>query len=164
MADRKWLGAYSGQTTRQLIALASDHRTDSVVLAFEQALQQKAARLGAGALTEEEHAVLAVEALEREVNNGDYLQFFDNSREFAPSIVGALQRIACPAAAKLTQEVLLALGLREPVTVDDVAQALERAAEIDLDELDRRYFKVVGDLAGPLLEFIRVNQHRITLP
>jgi len=77
--------------TEQLLALEGKYRIESPVHAFEQGISQKAEREGRQSLTEEERIVLAVEALEREVNNGGYDQFFVNSsREFARIIVGAL--------------------------------------------------------------------------
>src|SRR2546421_12023246 len=85
MSELQWLDGYSGQTVQQLIALERDYRIDSLVLAFEQAMDQKAARVGYENLTDAERTILAVEALEREVNNGGYGQFFVNSsREYAP--------------------------------------------------------------------------------
>ncbi len=85
MSDLKFLKDYSGQTVEQLLALEGECRIDSLVLAFEQAVDQKAVREGAGAVNVEERVILAVEALEREVNNGGYEQFFLNSTlEFAP--------------------------------------------------------------------------------
>ena len=59
MGGTNWLDGYSGQTTDELIALEGEYRTDSLVLAFEQALMAK------DELTDEEKVVLAVEALER---------------------------------------------------------------------------------------------------
>ena len=38
MSD-KWFDAYGGQTTEQLLALEGEYRTDSLVLAFEQAIR-----------------------------------------------------------------------------------------------------------------------------
>src|SRR5439155_6192926 len=66
----KWLNGYSDQSVEQLLSLEGEYRTDSLVLAFEEAINQKAQREGMQSLTEEERIVLAVEALEREVNNG----------------------------------------------------------------------------------------------
>ena len=79
MVALKWLDRYSGESTDTLIALENEYRLDSIVLAFEEALDQKTARSGTDSLTAEEHVILAVEALEREVNNGGYSQFFFNS-------------------------------------------------------------------------------------
>ena len=93
MPELKWLEGYSGQGVDELIAFASEYRVDSIVLAFEQALQQSTHRIGLSKLHEAELTILAVEALEREVNNGGYHQFFLNTPEYAPFIVAALQRI-----------------------------------------------------------------------
>ncbi len=79
MPDLQWLDGYNGESVDELIALEGKYRTDSLVLAFEQAMDQKEARVGEDKLTAEEHVILAVEALEREVNNGGYEQFFLNA-------------------------------------------------------------------------------------
>ena len=104
MSATDWLNTYTGQTTDELIALESNYRTDSLVLAFEQALGQKAGPLGFEGLTSAERVVLAVEAIEREVNNGGYDQLLINSsKELAPYFVSALNDIGCPKVARLTQ-------------------------------------------------------------
>src|SRR5215472_14129753 len=114
MADLKWLDGYSGQTIDQLVALEGEYRIDSLVTAFHEALDQKAARDGEESLSGEERVVLAIEALEREVNNGGFRQFFENSsQEYAPMIVQALERIGCARTAAITQEAIDALHLPE---------------------------------------------------
>lgn len=75
MAGSQWLQGYSSQTVDDLLALEQSHRIDSLVLAFEEAIDQKAAREGEHKLTDVERTILAIEALEREVNNGGYGQF-----------------------------------------------------------------------------------------
>jgi hypothetical protein len=167
MADLKWLDKYSGQSTDELIALEGEYRTDSLVCAFEQAIDQKAARVGPRGLSDEERIVLAVEALEREVNNGGYDQYFVNSSsEFAPMIVEALNRIGCREAASVTQDAISALGLQGPVSAEAIADAMaEESDERDtsLHVCDDSYYERVGDLSKPLLEFIKVNRERIRL-
>src|SRR6266849_547049 len=107
MPELQWLDGYNGESVDDLIALEGKYRTDSLVLAFEEALDKKAARLGDAKLSDEERVILAIEALEREVNNGGYDQFFVNSsREYAPIIVNALRRIGCPKVAEITQKAL----------------------------------------------------------
>jgi hypothetical protein len=44
MTELKWFDAYSGQTIDQLLSLEGQYRTDSLVVAIEQAIGQKAAR------------------------------------------------------------------------------------------------------------------------
>ena len=42
MTEPVWLDEYSGQTVDELISLESTHRIDSLVLALEEAIDQKA--------------------------------------------------------------------------------------------------------------------------
>jgi hypothetical protein len=63
----------------ELIRLQGEYRTDSVVLAFEQALLSKGRTHGQDQSDCRRKGVLAIEGLEREVNNGGYDQFFINS-------------------------------------------------------------------------------------
>lgn len=163
----KWLDEYSGQSTDELIQLAKDYRTDSIVLAFEQALDQRAEEAGIGSLNEEERVVLAVEALEREVNNGGYEQFFINAfYDNASIVVAALNRIGCSECAALTQQAIDVLGIDGPVTDEALEQVMDEddeEREEKLDELDDRYYEEIGDLSGPLLEFIKSNRDKIRL-
>ena len=57
--DLPFLDAYGGQTTHVLIALESEYRIDSLVLAFEAALDAKAEH------SKPERVVLAVDAIEQ---------------------------------------------------------------------------------------------------
>ena len=165
MNDLKWLEAYDGQSTDELLALEGEYRTDSIVLAFEMALDGKDGRVGAAGLSDEERVVLAVEALEREVNNGGYGQFFTNtSNAYAPMIVDALGRIGCREAAEITQAAVDALGLEGPMTTDALEDAMENDDEARDEKLaacNNRYYETVGDLSQPLLEFIKANRDRI---
>src|SRR5271170_6604926 len=112
MAKLPFLKSYSGQTAEQLLSLEGEYRIDSLILIFEEALLKKAYRHGDSALSAEENVVVAVEALEREVNNGGYSQFFENSsQEYAPIIVPALIRIGCPKTAEITQRAIESLHL-----------------------------------------------------
>jgi len=167
MSEPKWLDAYSGQTTAELIDLEEEYRTDSLVLAFEQALQQKVDRVGNDNLSDAERVVLAVEALEREVNSGGYSQFFFNSsNEFTPIVVHSLGAIGCSEVAELTQLAIDMLGINGPITVDAIDCVMENESdelEERLDVCDEQYYKVAGDLSGPLFEFIKANRDEITL-
>ncbi len=167
MTGLQWLDGYSGQTTNELTTLAATYRADSIVLAFEQALDQKADRAGFGGLSVEERVVLAVEALEREVNNGGYDQFFVNAyAEHVQAVVDGLHRIGCGEVAKLTQDAIDALRIDGPCTREAIACVIYEEDEIReerLSECDDRFFEMAGDLSGPLLEFIKRNSDRITL-
>ena len=167
MSELEWLDEYSGQSTEELISLESKFRTDSLSVAFEQALDQKMDRVGREKMTKEELVVLAVEALEREVNNGGYDQFFNNSsNEFASIIVDALNRIESPKVAKITQDAIGALGISGPITVKAIEQALEDEddeRDDKLSECDDQYYDEAGDLSEPLMTFIKENKNKIIL-
>ncbi len=163
MTDLKFLKQYSGQTVDQLLSLEGEYRIDSLVLAFEDALQKKATRDGERAVNAEERIILAVEALEREVNNGGYSQFFENStRQFAPIVVEALIRIGCPKTAAITQKAIDALHLPS-LTVEAIEAAIEDADEIEeaLNECDNSYYNADEDIAAQLFAFIKTNKNTI---
>ena len=160
----EFLESYGGQTTDQLIELDSRYRTDSIVLAFEQAIQQAA---GKRALSREETYVLAVEGLEREVNNGGYGQFFFNSsNEYAGSIVSALRAIGCPKTADITQQAIAALGIQgEPTreAMEAVILSENDAVKQRLGECDERYFANDEPIADRLFDWIKRNRGQIRL-
>jgi hypothetical protein len=163
MPDLQWLDGYSGQTVEQLIALERKYRVDSLVLAFEQAMDQKAARLGMESLSDQERVILAIEALEREVNNGGYGQFFVNTPEYAPIIVQSLRQIGCPRTAEITQKALTIVQQR-PITSEEVEQGTwedddERSQAHE--ECDRLYFERPENIEVQLFEFIKANRSKI---
>ncbi len=154
-----WLDGYSGQTVDELLALEGKYRIDSLVLAFEQAISQE--RDEKQTLTDEERSVLAVEALEREVNNGGYHQFFTNSsREFAATIVDSLQRIGCKKTANISQNAIRALGVPDLTTeaIDTVMASDDEQRLARLKRYDHAYYKNTEPIAERLFEFIKANK------
>lgn len=160
-----WLDGYSGQSIEELLALEGKYRIDSLVLVFEEGIRQKLKRRGGRAPTDEERIVLAVQALEREVNNGGYAQFFTNSSQFVPPIVDSLQRIGCKITAMITQRAIEALGISDLIAeAIDTAMALadeQRLAE--LNRCDEAYYKGAEPIAERLFAFIRANKAGISL-
>jgi Domain of unknown function (DUF4375) len=156
---------YKGQTTPELLACKDSHSVTSLVFAFEWGIQARSRQVSEEGLTDEERLVLAVLALDREVNNGGYHQFFQNSsRRFAPIIAGSLLRIGCTAAASATERAIAALQLKV-LSADSIHKAiLKKNADRDavLDACDQEYYKLDGPYE-PLLKFIVEQQHRIQL-
>ena len=166
MSEQRWLDGYAGQTTDELIALDGAYRTDSIVLAFEQAISSKAARIGDQNLTTPERVVLAVEALEREVNSDGYDGLFRNASQQVPEVVSSLTAIGCEAVADLTRSAIAVLKIDGPITPETVESAMEGDDDDRddlLEELDRTYLETAGDLADPLLTFIKTNRDQIVL-
>ena len=168
MTERRWLDGYAGQTTDDLLGLEDDFRPDSIVLAFEAGIAVKAERLGGtDRLTEEERMVLAVEAMEREVNNDGFDGLFRVAPDVVPDLVRALGAIGRPDVAEIAVEAIAALGLSGDPTSDTVAAAMD-ADDDDRDDrlghLDARYYATAGDLADPLLAYIRRAPGAVVLP
>ena len=160
----KWFDSYSGQSTEQLLSLEGEYRTDSLVVAFEQALDQKSA--AEKSLTPEEQVVLAVEALEREVNNGGYSQFFTNSSvEHCPNIVMSLEQIGCPETADITKRALNVLNVpRLSAETIQASMATESDARDEaLSECDDLYYDSGENIADRLFAFIKANKSAIKL-
>jgi len=164
MPELLWLAGYSGETVDELIAFEGKYRTGSLVLAFEQAMDQKAARVGDAQLTDEERVILAIEALEREVNNGGYGQFFVNSsREYAPIIVNALRVIGCPKTAEITQSALKIVQ-ETPMTDQEIENGTweqNEERQNALGQCDTLYFERPENIEESLFAFIKANRARI---
>lgn len=165
MSELKWLDNYSGQTVDELLSLEGKCRVDSLIVAFHQALDQKWAREGEGSLSVEELMIVAIQALESEVNNGGYEQFFINSsNEYASMIVETLVRIGCHRTAEITQKAIDALHLLN-LNVEAIEAAMASGnADVDaMSECDNSYFKSGEDIAGQLFSFIKRNKNAIRL-
>jgi hypothetical protein len=159
-----FLESYGGQTIQQLIAMKDSHRIDSLVLAVEQALGSKPEP----ELSEPERVVLAVEAMEREVNNGGYHQFFGNSsREFTGFLVRALELIGCPKCAAISADAIAVLELPEQFDADTVERAaceLSDESREKLGECDSRYYANNESIEQRLFAYIEEHQDEIQIP
>jgi hypothetical protein len=165
--DLKFLDQYSGQTVEELISLEKSYRIDSLVLAFESALDQKANRKGMTHLSETEQIILAVEALEREVNNGGYHQFFINSsKSYAPIVVNALNKISCPKTAEISQQAIDKLGITGPLTVSAIDKVMNKDSDDKLIEIlskfDELYYDSGEPIASQLFEYIKLHKNQIS--
>lgn len=166
MAELLWLDGYSGQTVDELIAMKKNHRVDSLVLAFEQALSMRAAKRRAKPLNEIEHTILVVEAFEREVNNGGYSLFFANTPEYAASIVAALRLIGCPKASGITKAAIAALKLPR-ATMTAIRKAMRKdddSRSRAIGRCDGRFFKCGERIDVQLFTFIKKHRADIRLP
>lgn len=167
MTELDFLDSYSGESTDELISMESKYRIDSLVLAFEQALDQKIAKVGQDKLTIPEMTILAIEAMEREVNNGGYSQFFINSsKEYASILVDSIKRIGCPKTAEISQKAISALNISKALTPDSIDAVLEQENEERdrvLGECDDDYYSTQENIAVSLFNFIKNNRKSINL-
>ena len=167
MADPRWLAGHSGETTDELIALERTYRTDSIVVAFAQSLNQKAARLGDAQLSTAERVILAVEAVEDRVNSGGFDSLFRYESPLVPDIVRSLEAIGRTDVADLARSAIEAIGIEGPITANAIELVMDEeddARDDRLDALDRIYYETAGSLAEPLLAFIKSNREQIMLP
>jgi hypothetical protein len=163
MAKLPWLD-YTGQTTAELIAAKNSHRIDSLMCAIEQGIQLKQQQRGQRSLTAAERLLLAVMALDREVNNGGYRQFFQNSSQFAPGIVDSLRRIGCDATAAVTAKAIAALGL-PAVSAKSIAEAMrtkDPKRDRALQSCDKQFYRL-REIEPRLFGFVEAHQHEIRL-
>jgi hypothetical protein len=165
MPGDKWLDGYDGQTTDELIALENDYRIDSIVLAFEQAVDQKEFNKGLESITDAEYVIVTVEAIEREVNNGGYAQFFMNSSNaYTGFAVSALNEIGCPKTAAITQRAVDALGPLPEYSPDAIDARMgedDPARDAVLEKANEEYFAVSEPIADKLFEFIKKHRSQI---
>jgi Domain of unknown function (DUF4375) len=165
MPELQWLEKYTGQTVDELIALEGKYRTDSLVLAFEQAIDQKVAHGDAEDVSEEEMIVLAIEAMEREVNNGGWGQFFIDTGQFAPIIVDALRRIGCPKTATIARRAVKIVE-ETPITDEEIENLTWEENETRqeaLDVCDNQYFEAPEKIEESLFAFIKANRAKFRL-
>ena len=165
MPGAEFLERYNGESLDDLIAMAEAYRIDSLVLAMEAALQAK--QEGGLALSREERVVLAIEGLEREVNNGGYHQFFFNSsRVYAAEVEEVLRLIGCHDHADIARRAVAALGVRGVITQEAIEEALDSGGEelVDvLGELNSEYYACQEPIADRLFAFVSANRARISL-
>lgn len=167
-SDRKedfpWDDSYKGETVAELLAKRGKVRSDSLVLAFE---------IAADSIPEEEinfheRVILAVEAMEMQVNNGGYGQFFVNSSSAYTDVIHeALLAIECEACAAITADAIAALNLPpgyDGDMVSEIADDLSAEQQEELAASDDRYFANDEWIAAQLLDFIERNQDKIRIP
>lgn len=147
----------------EIMALEGKFRTDSLVAAIDAVLAQKLEKNAA--LNQEQRTVLAVEALEREVNNGGFAQFFGNaSWVHTPELVKSLERVGSKEAMKLAKEAVSLLkiptaSLEDPGALFDCIHAAiaKHEVEIRMNDLDSDYYVLEEDLAKLVWAYIKKN-------
>ena len=154
---------YSGETTNELLAYPARGQHDSLVRAFEEGLRRK---VGQRALSKEERTILAVRALDREVNNGGYQQFFRNSsKQFVPEIVQSLSRIGCRRTATITQKAIKALGATPLIAtrINDAMRKTNEQRDRELERCDEWFYRTPQGIPRRLYAFIKAKSQSIKL-
>ena len=105
--------------------------------------------------------LLSIEALQNEVNNGGFQQFFSNSScQYAPVVVASLLEVGLDEAAIIAQRAIHLLCVDE-VTAESVSAAADRAVDEDdervlggLEACDEQYFQI-ADIDEKLFAFVQ---------
>lgn len=159
-----WLD-YAGQDTAEILACKGTHRIDSLLCALEQAIELRQNRFPDVGTTAEERTLLAIMALQREVNNGGYHQFFSNSScKYALTIVPALESIGCATVAALSQRAIEALSVH-PLTLQAIEDSILKpnpGRDRALDALDKRFYKIF-EIEPKLFTFVESHHQAFVL-
>lgn len=75
--------------------MSESYSIPSILVAFEDAIQMKASRVGLRSLNDVEITVLAVEVVERYVNDGGFRSLFAHAPEMVAYAGAAFRRIGC---------------------------------------------------------------------
>lgn len=160
--EEQYLEHYDGQSIEELIALESSHSTDSIIMVIEGELDR---RKGIGSsLSEAELNILAVEAFNRELSNGGFIQFFSNSSlEYSPIIVQALLDTGCTRFAELAQAAIDALAIdpNDFDAIEDRALSEDEELEDKLSSLDDQFYDVEECCYEGLFRYIKANKNSI---
>jgi hypothetical protein len=161
MGENEWFENSTGLNVEEIIKLESEYRVDSLVCAIEEVIMKKEEE-GLD-LKDYECVVLAVEAMEREVNNGGFLQFFSNSSYFhTPGLVESLSAINAVKTMEIAEMAISVLDL--PQIEDDniihyfetiQEKILESTVKSKLHEMDALYFDNQEDIAQLLFDYIK---------
>lgn len=164
MANDDWFENKNNLPIIDIVKLKNQFRTDSLVCAIEEILLKKDD--ADEPINEGELTVLAVEAMEREVNNGGFSQFFENSSwRFTPYLPHSLSLIGANKTKALVERAIEALEI-EPLTksldLKKYYQSIQDAIEVEeimdkLDELDNEYYKLAENIASLLFKYVEAN-------
>lgn len=119
-------------------------------------------------LNEYELTIYVTQTLESEVNNGGFIQFFDNAGgAFADEIVPAFKRIGARKTASICKKALQALGQGLPKDWEERRALLDRIVDDRVGELleacDEAFYEYPDDLEALNAAYVRKNAKHFDL-
>ena len=119
-------------------------------------------RVDFGSQSENQKVFAAIWTLEAEVNNGGFLQYFDNDRgQTAGFAVTALKKVGANNCADIVDRAIRTIcGGNIPPDADGwetLIDAITNDTSEKLDSLDTEFFKYPDDLTELLFEFVRAH-------
>jgi hypothetical protein len=165
---KPWLDKYPNGDLEALLNLEDEYRIDSLVCCLEQRIDSKSNPI------DEETLILSICAFDREVNNGGFDQYLQNSsREFAHRLASDLKRIGLQDASDKVCEVFSSIGLsNEPslesiatlVDSDDWFEEPQRTQVRDKLELfDDYFYDSICDCSEPLWDWLKIHSDEIKI-
>jgi len=142
--------------------LANDDPT-SFAIALSDLVFPRWERDGFDELTSAERVAYCVDALEREVNNGGFQQFFWNSSgDTAAETLGALEAIGAAAAAGILRRALAVFPTARPPVAREariaLLEELPAQATATWSTLDDEFYAYPDDLAALLRQFVLAHR------
>jgi hypothetical protein len=165
LADLGWLDGYTGQSVDELLSYEGTDQAHSILFALETAIDEKLKSTGPIKATGVEAIIQSVLALDREVNNGGYDQYFRNdSRKYAPSVVNHLVILGRTEIADITQRALDSLGCPgiSVAAIEEVMQNEDVQRDRALNRCDLAFYEQKG-LAESLLAYVKAHQDGIKI-
>ena len=119
-------------------------------------------------LNEYELTIYVTQTLESEVNNGGFIQFFDNAGgAFADEIVPAFKRIGARKTASICKKALQTLGQGLPKDWEERRALLDRIVDDRVGELleacDEAFYEYPDDLEALNAAYVRKNAKHFDL-
>lgn len=138
-------------------------------IAMSDLVVSREAAVGYQQLTSPERVVLCLDALEREVNNGGFAQFFENSAgDHALETIEALRTLGAPRVAGLVAEAVAVFPDGGPATDRERRQRqveqLDDRARAKLDQLDGAFQDYPERLTVLERQYVRDHQEQFNMP
>lgn len=162
-----WFEAKPFGAMSDFIALEDRYRTDSLIVALREAIEQLADTEGRD-LTPQETTLVTVDTFENAVNSGGFAEFISYSPELTPLIIGALTEIGASNTAEIVTKNLDVPGVRKALRgfAKDSAEDVELSdtAMNALERFDEIYQKSGTTLSDKLWIYVKENRDAFKLP
>lgn len=158
-----------GKTIDDILRHESSKPNHTLVGAIGFRIEQKAHARGHDSLSESEHKFVAVFALEGEVNNGGFEQFFFNSsgNEAELALDGLRELGASKVAALLLRAMAVFPDGKPPTDIlvrRRMMEKIESHAKPVWEQCDREFFRLNTALSDPLLAFAKRRRAEFQFP
>lgn len=157
------------QVTQSVADILQIEDDTKFAIAMSDLLFAREANVGYEHLSAAERVVFCLDGLEREVNNGGFSQFFENSAgDHALDTIEALRALGAPTMAALVAQAVSIFPGGRPATDRDRRQReldqLGEQARTRLDQLDTAFYEYPENLAALERQYVRANQDQFRAP